>query len=169
MENRQAGHKKKGIKMKTVLQVRKYAAGYEVRKELIDGAEFGGKDFIIKSAYVSGDGFTSQGDYIGDSLLAYRLCKKGGIIPEKSDPSHNVCSIGFCAREQKWYGWSHRARYGFKIGDEVKEGDCCASSGWTEEYLKEHPEENTALPIGFIAKNLDDCKKMAIAFAESVS
>jgi len=155
--------------MKKVLQVRKYAAGYEVRKELVDGAEFGGKDFIIKSAYVSGDGFTSQGDYIGDSLMAYRLCKMRGIIPEKSDPSHNICSIGFCMKERKWYGWSHRAISGFGIGDKVAEGDCCASSGLTEEYLKEHPEENTALPVGFIAKNLDDCKKMAMAFAESVS
>ena len=30
-------------------------------------------------------------------------------------------------------------------------------------------EENKALPIGFKTKTLDDCKKMAIAFAESVS
>lgn len=24
----------------------------------------------------------------------------------------------------KWYGWSHRAVYGFGIGDKVKKGDC---------------------------------------------
>ena len=147
-----------------VLQVRRYAAGYEVRKELISGKEAGGgKDFIMKSAY------NQNGDYIGNSLEAYQLCKKREIRPEKADPSHRVCSIGFCAREQRWYGWSHRAIYGFGIGDKVKEGDCCASSGWIDEYLQEHPEENKALPVGFVAKNLDDCKIMATAFADSVS
>ena len=24
--------------------------------------------------------------------------------------------IGFSEKEQKWYGWSHRAFYGFKVG-----------------------------------------------------
>lgn len=117
----------------------------------------------MKSAY------TSAGDYIGNSKDAYRLCRVRGIAPEKSSFGHNVCSIGFSASRQKWYGWSHRAIFGFNIGDSVKEGDCTASSGWTEEYLKDHPEENKALPVGFTAKNLDDAKMMAIAFAESVS
>ena len=66
--------------------------------------------------------------------------------------------IGFSEKEQKWYGWSHRAIYGFGIGDEVKEGDCCASAA-----------PGKALPVGFKAKTLNDAKKMAEAFAESVS
>ena len=45
----------------------------------------------------------------------------------------------------------------------------CASPGWTEEYLAEHPEADTSLPVGFKAKNLNGAKRMAIAFAESVS
>lgn len=43
---------------------------------------------------------------------------------EKAKPSHNVASIGFSESETKWYGWSHRAIYGFTIGSEVKRGDC---------------------------------------------
>ena len=62
-------------------------------------------------------------------------------------------NVGFSEKEKKWYGWSHRAIFGFGIGSEVKEGDCC------EGYL----------PIGFKAKTLEDAKKMAEAFAESVS
>ncbi len=57
---------------------------------------------------------------------------------------------------------------GFGIGDVVKEGDCTNSSGWTEEYLIQHPECSLALPVGFEAKTLKDAKRMAIAFAESV-
>lgn len=114
--------------------------------------------------------YTEQGDYIGsvDNMIV-RLLSDRGILPEKADPKHNVCSIGKSFKDGKWYGWSHRAIYGFQIGDVVKEGDCCATSGWTEDYLKEHPEENKALPIGFVAKTDEDCKRIAIAFAESVS
>lgn len=169
-----------------LLKVKKYKAGYEVRLERIIGVSFEVESFdnncspelvsdvvdlclrgstprVMESAY------TPTGDYIGSPLDAHRLCKTRGIRPQKTDPSHEVCSIGFCEGKQKWYGWSHRAICGFGIGDEVKEGDCTASSGWTEEYLLEHPEEDTSLPVGFKATDLVDAKKMAIAFAASVS
>lgn len=148
---------------KKILKEIKYKAGYIVKHELIDGKEYGAKDVVMKSAY------NLNGDYIGDSKTAYRFCKLRGIKPELRTKDSNVCSIGFCKKENKWYGWSHRAVYGFKIGDIVKEGDCCASSGWTKEYLKKHPEEDTSLPVGFKANTLNDCKKMAMAFAASVS
>ena len=147
---------------KELLAVRKYKVGYELRKE----RHFVGDDeqpIVLKSAY------TSSGDYIGDPRMANFLIRKKGIKPEKANPSHNVCSIGFCEAEKKWYGWSHRAIFGFTIGSIAKEGDCVVSSGWTEDYLKEHPEADLSLPIGFEAKNLDDAKRMAIAFADSVS
>ena len=108
-----------------------------------------------------------EGDYIGDSRTAYRLCQRRGIKPETTD-EHDVCSIGFCDREQKWYGWSHRALYGFGVGDVVKEGDCTATSGYTEEWLADH-EDQDVLPVAFTAKKLDDAKLMARAFAASVS
>jgi hypothetical protein len=146
-----------------LLNVRKYKVGYEVREELRDGKEYNTKDFVVKLAY------TPNGDFIGDSKDAYFLCVRKGIKPEKAKKDHSACSIGFCEKEQKWFGWSHRAIYGYKIGDVVKKGDCTNSSGWTDDYLIKHPEEDRSLPIGFKANNLDDCKKMAIAFAESVS
>lgn len=114
-----------------------------------------------------------RGQYVGDEDFGMYLYKKGIIdpetmpAPEGHDP-YRVCSIGWCECEQKWYGWSHRALYGFGIGDVVKEGDCTASTGWTEECLQEHPGWDRSLPVGFEAKTIDDCKLMAIAFAESV-
>ena len=149
-----------------ILSIRKYKAGYEVREEkVLTHFEDMPSDHTVtmKSAY------TSTGDYIGTSKMAHLLCKKKGIKPEKTNSNHNVCSIGFCETEQKWFGWSHRAIYGFGIGNIVKKGDCTNSSGWTDEYLVEHPEEDLRLPVGFEAKTLEDAKKMAIAFAESVS
>lgn len=165
-----------------ILNTRKYKAGYEVRKELhrtnfeaVPLSEPNGdmqeiidyittpSDVIVSSAY------TPDGKYIGNSKDAHFLVVKKGIKPELSDPTHNVCSIGFCEKEQKWYGWSHRAIYGFGVGDTVKKGDCTASSGYTDEYLTEHPEDDTSLPVGFKAKDLVDAKRMAMAFASSVS
>ena len=154
-----------------VLSVRRYKAGYEIRTEACS-LEEGEDETIIKFAYT-----VPEGHYIGSSKWAHRLIVQHGIKPEPREPTclesnsgrGRTCSIGFCEQEQKWYGWSHRAICGFGLGDVVKEGDCCASSGWTEEYLAEHPEEGLSLPVGFQAKTLEDCKRMAVAFAESVS
>lgn len=149
-----------------VLSIRRYKAGYEVRQEtwlshFEDEAE--GHTILMREAY------NPSGDYIGDPKFAFYLCQKMGIQPEKANLSHSICSIGFCPSKQKWYGWSHRAIYGFGIGDIVKKGDCAASSGWTDEYLREHPEKDSSLPVGFTAHTLEDAKKMALAFAASVS
>lgn len=88
------------------------------------------------------------------TLSAY--IKHRGIEPEKADPDHSVCSIGFRAKDGKWYGWSHRAIYGFGIGYTVKEGDSLLDG-------------KNAPPVGFTAKTAEDCKRLAVAFADSVS
>lgn len=62
--------------------------------------------------------------------------------------------IGFSEKEQKWYGWSHRAIYGFKIGDKCKAGEL----GVGDEY--------TFKP-GDKLQTLDDCKKRALDFAKA--
>ena len=111
--------------------------------------------------------YNSNGKYIGVLEDFKRLVVEREIEPETYGEA-KVCSIGKSTKDGKWYGWSHRAIYGFQIGDMVKKGDCCASSGWTDEYLKDHPDPYV-LPVGFKAKTEEDCKKMAIAFASSVS
>jgi len=122
--------------------------------------------------------YTPEGHYVGDPKFAIPLIMQKGIKPELipdefcqqiEDKPTRCCSIGFCEKEQKWYGWSHRSMYGFGIGDEVKEGDATSSSGLTDECLAQHPEWYLSLPVGFKAKTLEDAKRMAIAFADSVS
>ena len=135
--------------------------GFVIRQEEWDTG-FEGKPTAMEAAYSLIDD-----SYIGDSKETDMLVKRG-IKPE-AHSGNSVASIGFCEKEQKWYGWSHRAIYGFGIGDKVKEGDSTASSGWTDDYLQSHPDENTAIEVGFEAKTLEDAKRMAIAFAASVS
>jgi hypothetical protein len=95
-----------------------------------------------------------DGGYIGNEDIAKNLCEKRGIDPQINESDHTVCSIGYCFREDRWYGWSHRAIAGFGIGDEVHSSEhVCAES----------------LPVGFTVRTSGDARKMASAFAKSVS
>ena len=69
-------------------------------------------------------GYTADGSYISDEKTARFLVLECKIAPEKASPDHQVCSIGWCDNERKWYGWSHRAMCGFGVGSVVKYGDC---------------------------------------------
>lgn len=142
-----------GRNIKKVLKVRKYKAGYEVREEEVFTNFEGlheGPTFTMKSAY------TPEGDYIGNSVWAYRLCKKRGIKPELANPNDNVCAIGFCEERQKWAGWSHRCLCEFGIGNRLFEED------YGDDYTLyiEHGD--------IVIENLDQAKQAAINFADYV-
>jgi hypothetical protein len=79
--------------------------------------------------------------------------EREGIRSESTEFKGRPQSTGFSEKEQKWYGWSHRARYGFGVGAKVGEGDVIAHH----------------FPVGHEAKTLDDARQMAAAFAEAVS
>jgi hypothetical protein len=104
------------MEVKKVLRRRKYKAGYEIRDEVWSTGIPGHSDKVMKRV-----AYNPHGSYIGDSSIAYYLVVKRGIAPIKSQSKHCVCSIGFCEREQKWYGWSHRTICGFGIGDRIYE------------------------------------------------
>lgn len=120
--------------IKELISERNYKAGYTIRTELHDGLEYGGEDFETKSAY------NPIGEYIGTSKRAYFLCKTKGIRPIKVKSEHCVCSIGFCEKDKKWYGWSHRAIFGFGIGSTVKKGDCAYTPRTVDELYAERKE-----------------------------
>lgn len=138
--------------MRKVLKERKFKVGYVLRYEEFSGDDAGGgKSFVMVSAV------TCDGHYIGDGKTAFRLIKKRGIKPELAIPEKdNTCSIGFCEKENRWYGWSHRAICGFGIGD-VIDGDHCALGSEVE-----------VIPSGFKIETLEDARRVAVAFADSV-
>lgn len=69
------------------------------------------------------DGYIVALDVYGRAELLQEF-QNHGIKPQKSPKGGDVCCIGFSEKEQKWYGWSHRAMCGFTIGSEVKKGHC---------------------------------------------
>lgn len=93
------------------------------------------------------------------------LAKKYGI--EQFDyprPDAQVRSIGFNPKTQTWYGWSHRAIAGFKVGDVVKPKDMIANpDGWPVQ------RGQRVFEPGYKAKSLQDARDMAAAFAEWVA
>lgn len=97
------------MKIKQILTRRRYKKGFEVRTELWEDPA--GQEIEMVSAY------NLAGDYIGTLYFAFYLIDRVGVLPELASPEHRVCSVGFNAREQKWYGWSHRYICGFGIGD----------------------------------------------------
>lgn len=46
--------------------------------------------------------------------------------------------VGFSPKENKWYGWSHRAIYGFTIGSECEKGDCHYTPSKPGELIEGH-------------------------------
>lgn len=107
--------------------------GYYYRRELINDSDFGGDGNLeMVNCY------SENGDYIGDAKSARYLCKKIGITHfEKINKDACICSIGFNPIERKWYGWSHRAIYGFGIGSEVKKGHCGYTATDRNDFLED--------------------------------
>jgi hypothetical protein len=135
-------------KVELVKEVPEY--NYKIMREFI-------KDFDMEVAYTLDNNY-----YIGNPKDAEYLCKKRGLHVELATPKSKVCSIGKCIYLpdshddfNKYFGWSHRAIFGFGVNDGyvVKRGDCL------EGYF----------PLGYKAKTLEDCREMAVKFAESVS
>jgi len=106
-----------GMGAKKVLKVRNYTAGYMVVTYLMGKEEHGAtRDWEHEVA------FSIDGVYLGLKKDAHYLMVKRGIIPMKRDFMRMNASIGFSPKEGKWYGWSHRAIFGFKPGMVGKKG-----------------------------------------------
>jgi len=68
------------------------------------------------------------------------LLKKGITeqIQNYNNEKGNSANIGFNPAEQKWYGWSHRAIFGFGVGSECKKGMCGYSAGSKEDFAEQN-------------------------------
>lgn len=91
---------------------------YVRRVELIDQTDFGGTEPLEMILYYSLD----TGHWIGSQNHAMFLCKKMKLREiQKAKKTHCVATIGYDKQQKKWFGWSHRAICGFKVGDKIFE------------------------------------------------
>lgn len=69
--------------------------------------------------------------------MIHFLIRLGITDQIQNGTGHTVANIGFNPEEQKWYGWSHRAVFGFGVGSECKKGDCHYHAPSKEEFLED--------------------------------
>jgi hypothetical protein len=129
-----------------VIKRRWIKLGYEIKYEI---HKYDGHTFNMRRAY------SPTGLYIGEAKDANFLAKKKGIRLFGSTSGH-VANFGFNPERQVWYGWSHRAIVGFKIGDRIFE----------ENFGNDHTPFTKHGKV--IIKSLEDAKQAAKNFAKYI-
>lgn len=56
----------------------------------------------------------------------------------KNGIQYRAYNLGWSEVQQKWYGWSHRAIFGFGIGDTVEPGHCAYVADTPEGLIESH-------------------------------
>jgi len=90
-------------------------------------------DFLKKVAYIGkseiadDDGEIYYSNFDKSYITRVEMAKDDGLL--KFMAEHEITDelthgVGFSPKENKWYGWSHRAIFGFEIGSTCKKGDC---------------------------------------------
>lgn len=110
-------------------------------QKFIEGISYVGESKIPKDdakiyySKVDGSYLTREG---AEDSLNFLL--KRGIteqIQNCNNEPKNTANIGFNPLEQKWYGWSHRAIYGFGVGSVCKQGNIGFQPKNKEEFIED--------------------------------
>lgn len=134
-----------------VYAARRHRSGcFEIRSELIEYGD--GSTLEWATAY------SPHGHYIGPAPVGRNLAKYG-IVPELPTPKHRVCAVGYSPKEKAWYGWSHRAIVGFKVGDMIFEEKFPGATDKTP--FRKHGRRKI--------ETLAQAREAAVAFAAYVS
>ena len=114
-----------------------------------------------------GDGSirTKNGDYvtlstldhepIAEMIFKHKLTDLQSISGALSGTYGNSVGIGFNVEEQKWYGFTHRGYGSYGIGYVAEKGTIVTMSNIPN-----------GVPVGFMCKTLEDCKRLAIATSD---
>lgn len=156
------------------------------------------KSYINDSGTYMISAYSKDDYYIGDPSEIARLYEEYGICEDLStyNKDNKCISVGYSPKNNKYYGWSHRAIRGFSIGSEVRKGqngykprtieemsETCGCLGednkCTDYYLDRDSEYdivycsegNCPYSLGrgeWKAESLADAKEMAMNFAYDV-
>lgn len=80
------------------------------------------------NCYVTHASLPNDISFIAEKEITKLYSTFGGKYP--------VANYGWSERDNKWYGWSHRAIFGFTIGSEVKFGDIGYVPKDREDWIK---------------------------------
>lgn len=90
-------------------------------------------DSLGRPAYHSriNDKYITSVQLLGEKNCIIKLLLKRGITENVTN------NMGYNPDEKKWYGWSHRAMYGFTIGSTCSKGDCHYLPKNTDDFIHE--------------------------------
>ncbi len=101
------------------------------------------------------------GEYAGPAEDVRKFFDEHAIAPEMRTEDANVCTVGWSEKERKYYGWSHRATFGFGIGDKIYEPGFC------------FPDPHAMIPANErgteTIQTKEDARRSASNYAEDVS
>lgn len=88
------------------------------------------KEWLDKVAYIAssdipddnGDVYYSK--YDNSYITRVEMEESIKFLADRDITDELTHGVGFSPTKNKWYGWSHRAIYGFTIGSTCKKGDC---------------------------------------------
>lgn len=111
--------------------------------------------------------------YICHGTATLKELFKRGITEmiQAGNRQKKVSVIGFSPDRKMWFGWSHRAICGFRVGTVLKKNHVIfGSGGWTEvcKEDKAYRRKLKRFKPPFKIKTLKECKDLACLFAESV-
>ena len=99
------------------------------------------------------------GEYAGPAEDVRKFFDEHAIAPEMRTEDANVCTVGWSEKERKYYGWSHRAAFGFAIGDKIYD------PGFSSPHAMIPANERGAETI----QTKEDARRSASNYAEDVS
>ena len=100
------------------------------------------KDYLNKVAYIAkseiadDDGMIYYSEF--DKSYITRVGMEDSIkhLADLEITDELTHGVGFSPKDNKWYGWSHRAIYGFEIGSTCKKGDCHFNPSCKDEFIE---------------------------------
>jgi len=85
------------------------------------------KKYLKRVAYIGKSDIHNGGVYYSryDDSYITRVGMEDNVkvLAEREITVELTHGVGFSPKDKKWYGWSHRAIYGFKVGSKCKKGD----------------------------------------------
>jgi hypothetical protein len=88
------------------------------------------EDYLAKVAYVATmnvggeDSFVYKSKFDDSYITHVGMEENVKFLADREITEELTHGVGFSPKMNKWYGWSHRAIYGFTIGSTCKKGDC---------------------------------------------
>jgi len=90
------------------------------------------KDYLDKVAYITEMDIMDDGSLtkiykskFDDSYITHVGMENDiKFLADRDITGELTHGVGYSPKDEKWYGWSHRAIFGFSIGSICKKGDC---------------------------------------------